>query len=150
MQVITEKELLDVYEKIPHVKCVPGCSACCGPVVVGKTELVRIKKWLKARGMKLKPLHKDLTCGYVQMTFLSSNRKTSTKKGIQNGTAFSARSQDMSERGRCMIYNVRPLLCRLFGAVRGEPRLKCRFLELPENALSSEQANEMMVEVYKK
>lgn len=116
---ITEEELLDIYEKIPHVKCVPGCSACCGPIVVGKTELTRIKKWLKERGMKLKPLHKDLTCGYAK-------------------------------NGRCMIYGVRPLLCRLFGAVRDEPRLKCKFVELPENAISAEQANEMMVKVYSK
>jgi Fe-S-cluster containining protein len=134
--VITEKELLEIYDRIPHVKCVPGCSACCGPVVVGKTELIRIKKWLNRRGIKLKPLHKDLTCGYVQMTFLSSNRKTSTKKGIQNG--------------RCLIYGVRPLICRLFGAARDEPRLKCKFVKLPENALSAEQANEMMVAVYSK
>lgn len=52
---MTEKpiEILEkLYAQIPTFKCVPGCTACCGPVPFAKCEWDRIEDKRKSTGLK--------------------------------------------------------------------------------------------------
>lgn len=76
---------------IPNHKC-KNCGGCCGPVPASEKEIVNIKKHLKDNSELKNNLgkSKSLTCIF---------RDTKEKK--------------------CLIYPVRPLICRLMGVAEG-------------------------------
>jgi len=85
--------LADLYAQVPKMEgCDLSCWESCGPVPMGPTERARVEA---ALGAPLEPvvslLHRNAMCPAL--------------------SAF----------GRCLVYDVRPLLCRLWGAVQGMP-----------------------------
>ena len=77
-----------------HTNCI-NCGGCCGPVVVSKKELAKIKRFvnemdLSERNRLKNQNHDELTCQF---------RDDKLK--------------------RCAIYPVRPLTCKLFGVTKG-------------------------------
>lgn len=87
--------LKKIYNKIPTVTgCKKGCTDCCGPVPCSQEEFDAIPDILE----KLAPV-----CDEQGERMLVCRFKT--------------------EIG-CLIYEHRPLICRLFGAVN-DPGLRC-------------------------
>ena len=117
------KRLEELFGQIPKFQCEEGCTECCGPVMWGKAEDQLINEWLSKRGMRKKKRYIKLDASLV-------SRADLTCPYIQNA--------------RCQIYPVRPLICRLYGAVE---ELKCPFGCGPEKLLSREEADKIMHEV---
>ena len=110
--------LRSLYDQVPKFTCKDGCTACCGAVPFSRAEkklLVDSGQWEVAR-------HKALT---------TDRRPTGSPL-----CPFAS-----SEKG-CEIYELRPLLCRLFGAV-SDPILKCPHNCGPATMLDSETARKI-------
>jgi len=78
--------------QVPPFTCKPGCSRCCGVILMSRLEWKRICDRL---GYEPKADDHSLDC-------------------------------PMLKDGRCSIYDIRPAICRLFGAVDH------KLLECPE------------------
>lgn len=108
-------DLEAIYARIPKVNgCHPGCNNCCGPVPVGPAEARRIASPIRLEDYR-------------------GVKITPTNCGT---CAFSTSAG-------CSIYNQRPLLCRLFGAV-DHPRMTCPHGARAKNLLTNEQARELI------
>jgi len=81
------QKLLEIYSQIPASTCPTGCGKCCGILFPSMAEIRNIKDWLTARHMEYKEFHMlvGLDCPYLD------------------------------EKKECMIYPVRPFLCRVMG-----------------------------------
>lgn len=88
-----------VYAELPTVACKGLCQESCGPIVqsrsMAKQELLRMQDWGGER--RGRQQRRPLTCPYLT-------------------------AED--ETGRCSIYEVRPLICRLWGMV-DHPMMRC-------------------------
>ena len=96
-----KKELKALRKKVPPLKCLPGCTDCCGPIVFAKVEWDAVHDKRTAT---------SITCPYA------------------------------SDDG-CDIYEHRPVLCRLFGAV---PKMPCPHGCAPGKMLTSKEGEEIM------
>jgi len=123
-----KKRLFDLYKMIPEFKCKDKCGDCCGYISFSRYELKIIKRYLKRNNLKIK-VHpnKPLTrffnsyiIGDPFCPFLTKDKK-------------------------CLIYPVRPTICRLFGVIK---ELKCPHKE-PEQYFSSDMALYILREVAK-
>jgi len=86
----TDRQLAAVYAQIPDMDgCDGSCWESCGPVPMGAAERARIA----AAGVQIPPLVELLRSGRM--------------------------CPALSAFGRCPVYDVRPVLCRLWGAVEG-------------------------------
>ena len=97
---MTEMEILldslnGIYEKVPAFECREGCSDCCGPVDWPPIEGYNIMQYLKKHDIE------------PRMTII---------KGIEDLCPY--------WEGKCIIYPVRPLICRQYG-VSDMHFLKC-------------------------
>ena len=83
----------DIYAQVPDVACKGLCHGACGPVVTSSVEADSLRDNGINQPMPVThPVHGPLTCSHLD------------------------------DAGRCRIYDHRPLICRLFGAVEG---MKC-------------------------
>ena len=87
------KELEKLYAQVPYRNCPEGCCECCGPVPWGPAEQHNIGQWLAAQGRHMLKINVSNTADLMQMQC------------------------PYVQQGRCSIYEVRPMLCRLFGVV---------------------------------
>jgi hypothetical protein len=126
----SKPKLREIYAKIPELKCVKGCTECCGnpaepvkkgylpftPLFWSKIEAENIRRYLKEKGIKERLVVNPLEpCPYI-------------------------------ENGKCLIYPARPLMCRLFGVVED---LKCPYVK-PKSYITTQKANKLIQKVYKK
>lgn len=78
--------------KFPPMPQCTSCGDCCGPVPVRPQEIARIKAFCGRRGIAWTAhLHK-MACGFLDRA-----------------------------SGRCRIYPVRPVACRMFGVIKEMP-----------------------------
>lgn len=101
-----------LYAAIPTFECIPGCTDCCGPVPTTATE--------RRNAPKLLPLDAMVT------------------RMVSTGCA----DCPYSLAHRCAIYEGRPFMCRIFGAV-DDPRLACPHGRGPEKPLTIHQGHEL-------
>ena len=96
---------------IPTFTCEPGCSACCGPILMSRLEWKRIVARL----------------------------------GYEPKATFDAEHLDcpMLKDGRCSVYDIRPAICRLFGAV-DDRRLDCPKGCRPERPMPGDEAGAIL------
>jgi Fe-S-cluster containining protein len=121
-------KLREIYAKIPKLKCVKGCTECCGnpaepvkkgylpftPLFWSRIEVENIREYLKKKGIKERLVVNPLDpCPYI-------------------------------ENGKCLIHPARPLMCRLFGVVED---LKCPYVK-PKSYIKAEEATELIQKVY--
>lgn len=106
--------------KIPTFDCIPGCTDCCGPPIFSRWEL--------------KQVDED-----AEDTFLSDALEglKAHKQGCLNCP--------YSLNGGCDIYEDRPIICRLFGAV-DTPRLRCPHGRQPTVMLTEQDGYDIMRE----
>ena len=93
-----KKNLEKIYKKIPNFDC-KHCHECCGPIVWFKSEEFLIKEYLQKNKLE---------------------RITWTKKEFENNNMKCPYLKD----NRCVIYPVRPIVCRLQGNIS---ELPCKF-----------------------
>ncbi len=106
------KKLKKIYSKIPKINC-HHCHFCCGPIVWFEPEKIVIEDYM---------------------------RKNKIKKVVWTLDEF--KKNDMKcpylFNDRCVIYDVRPIICRLFGVIQ---ELKCELCDdvklLTNNELDS-------------
>lgn len=108
-----------IYAKIPTIACQKKCQAACGIIPVERVELKKIRK--KAR-IDVEPF--ILSTPEVTMLFDSEKELCPL----------------LSEHGLCTVYEVRPLVCRLFGVVED---FRCPEGCVPSRLLTKEEASEM-------
>lgn len=117
--------LKKTYAKIPKLDCIENCgSACCGLIPLSKIEEKHIKHFLKINNLNVKyhnyslsKTHSEALKGHMCF-FLDNNKK-------------------------CLIYSVRPLICRLFGVAEN---MKCPNVK-PNKYLSENEANKLIIKI---
>lgn len=105
--------LKQIYDRIPEMECIPGCTDCCGPNLWAKAEWQNITNWLKAHGRRER-YAQGLDCPYIR-------------------------------ENKCSIYEVRPIICRLFGVTE---KLACPCGRGPAKMLSDDKARELIHAVW--
>lgn len=113
-----------LFGTIPAFQCKEGCYDCCGPVELSRLEYMRC---IQASGRTAEDVRQQMQNNMKQGIYACPLLDTKTKK--------------------CSVYEVRPAICRLFGAVRGE--LVCPHGYAPESPalLSDKQAREILRKV---
>lgn len=113
-------EKLDkLYKKLPKLKCKGECVASCSLIKVGELERKRITKltgsdpFIKERDM---------------LDFVKANPPETW-------------TCSLLKAGKCTVYHVRPLICRLFGLVK---KMKCPYGCVPERWVTDEEAKELL------
>ena len=96
IQVIKNK-MENIYNQIPEFDC-KHCHKCCGPIIWFKTEDILINDYLKKHNIE--------------------NVKWTTDEFQKNEMKCPFLKND-----RCVIYHVRPLVCRLQGNIADLPCL---------------------------
>jgi hypothetical protein len=90
-----------LYAELPTIQCQGLCWSACGPINMSEAERERIE----ARGVHIEPF--------------SSVRAQAWNAGAQLHCAA------LDRWGRCTVYDVRPLICRVWGNGRGD--LACQY-----------------------
>jgi hypothetical protein len=90
-------ELEDLYEQVPDVSCKGLCADSCGPIDMGAAERLRFKQ----AGLKI----------------------PSRDQGIELLTASGGEwhCPALTDRGSCSAYQIRPMICRIWGATEDLP-----------------------------
>lgn len=110
-----DEKLDKIYKKLPKLKCKGLCVESCSLIKVGTIERKRITK-LKGQDPFLP--ESDM------LEFVKNNPPDTWKCSLLKD-------------GKCSIYAVRPLICRLFGLVK---KMRCPFGCEPERWLTDEEA----------
>ncbi len=118
-----------LYAKVPSFTCKDHCSECCGPIQWSDVEDTNIRSYLKEHGME-----------YKSKRFSSHD----IFKAILSGD-YSGVTCPYVENDRCMIYPVRPLICRLQGLAE---KLPCPHIK-PEKVLTKDEINSLFAELIK-
>lgn len=92
----------ELWAKVPAVDC-EGCGACCGPVEMAPVEKQVIIEYCQRNNIPLKNFFAPLAVRYLDV--LAGYWQCSMRKD-----------------GGCLLYEVRPLICRLQGCT---PKLPC-------------------------
>jgi hypothetical protein len=117
-------DVTPLYDRIPAFRCKPGCGDCCGVVPWSENE------WAKVAD-RAPP---------GTTTIKADDAIIPTRPGSSVCPFFSS---------GCTVYNDRPFMCRLFGAVR-DPRLRCPHGCGPTHPLSAAKALKMTRQYYDK
>ena len=105
---MTARALRMLYRDVPAVEgCKPACGKCCGPVPWAPAEIARVAERIP-QGTERFPAP-----GGPDGFLLLADPRT----GL---CAF------LSAERACTVYDARPLLCRMFGAVDA-PNMRCPF-----------------------
>lgn len=86
----TDAELDALYEQVPVIECQGLCTDSCGPVEGGHREMVRIRQ----AGVRL------------------PDRDQALRQMIANDGEYTCPAL---ADGRCSVYAVRPMICRIWG-----------------------------------
>lgn len=114
---LIKNELQEIYNRIPDFEC-KNCHSCCGPIIWFKIEEILIKDYMKK--------NKIDDVKWTDDEFKKNNMKCPFIKN-----------------DRCIIYNVRPIVCRLQGNI---PDLPCRYNK--NNYMSEESIKKIKKDFY--
>ena len=112
-----KKRLNEIYSEIPDFNC-NGCGDCCGPI-----------KWFVSENFVIKD-------------FMEKNNIEYIRWGIKDFSKNNFRCPYLTKDKKCMIYEVRPIICRLQGHT---PKLPCK--KKKPFDISKEKANKLMAAV---
>lgn len=118
----------DLFARIPKVACKGNCgrdrwNTCCGPIGCSMTEAVLLEQY---DGKTCDWV--DAGHGNVMMNLPAATGLTCPHLGLD---------------GRCTAYEARPIICRVFGAVRA---LACPWGCKPDRWMSDAEVAELMLE----
>lgn len=116
---VTESEpppsLEEVYAAIPEIACKGLCVDSCGPIAMSREEEARLAE----RGVTVPPLPDALAA-------------------VERGEDYYCPAL---HDGRCGVYDVRPTICRLWGATQSMP---CPHGCTPPDALPQERSYQLL------
>lgn len=116
----TRRQEMDaLYASMPTVKCAGLCSAACGPIGLSGLEAKRI---YKALGV------------HVGLKFLTPKPERQVCPALDQETNL------------CRCYDLRPVICRLYGVVE---RMKCPHGCVPERWVTDEEAKAFLDEAHR-
>ena len=121
----TEK-MQQIYAMIPKIDCQKKCAESCGPVDCSQEELRIIHKFAKDHKI---PFY----------TF----QKITVKKAFKDLMDDKCKMCPYLKNDQCSIYDVRPIICRLWGVVEDMP---CIFGCKPERMLSRIEGQKLIDE----
>lgn len=114
-----DAELDALYAEMPEIKCKGLCAESCGPIHMSRREHQRIRE----RGVTImnqaEALNQYLTTGEYECAALKDER--------------------------CTVYEVRPLICRMWGLVDIDS-MRCPWGCVPEYWLTTEEGRRMIGE----
>lgn len=108
-----DADMQQVYDMLPPMECKGLCQESCGPLEMSARERQRLAE----NGIKLEERHAAV-------------------KRLMEGGEYTCPA--LTPEGQCGVYEIRPLICRLWGMVEGMP---CEFGCIPEGGrLTNAQA----------
>lgn len=116
----------EVQKQIPSFKCKDGCADCCGPVLATRLEWKRIYERI---GRTEEQLRKEIS------ERLNKNDFRCVLLGPDN---------------KCTVYDIRPTICRLFGASESKTPnacLVCPHGVGPEKFLNEQETTDILVKI---
>jgi len=154
--------------KIPSVPCDEGCADCCCPMPFSKREWalvpMELKKGLDIRmclnlvgrmmPIPFRPGFLSRFKGELDVEVGPAIRMPLISQGDLGKFMRGFHKEDVPDScpfcvdHRCIIYEIRPLICRIHGTVRPQPhdihhRLTCPRGRIPENFLSNHEIDEL-------
>lgn len=119
-----EEQLQAIYDQIPPLDCKGLCQNACGPIAMSALERRRIEE----RGVVIPPY--TLTAG------------ASWRSGAQTH-----RCPALTRDGKCSVYDVRPYICRAWGA--GRALMACEHGCRPEGSrLKARQLMDLLYQTF--
>ena len=100
------EQLNGIYAKVPEAVCA-RCGRCCGPIGFTVLEEKNIEKYLEDEGIDVSACVVGRTKDQV-FAFTTDHKCPFLKDN------------------ECIIYPVRPIVCRIFGVIRGGRELPCK------------------------
>lgn len=119
-------ELENIYAKVPEAVC-DRCGNCCGPIGFTVLEEKNIERYLEENNISICACVVGRTKGSVYI--FNANMRCPFFKDNE-----------------CLIYSVRPIVCRLFGVIRGGRELPCKNV-VCERKLSPQYAGKLVKQV---
>lgn len=126
--VVVSATFQEILDTLPTLKCKRKCQLSCGPVHPSPLEMSIIRDFLKGKELKrfknfadkdvqlhLEMRHKDFYDGCVKCPYLG-------------------------KQGLCEIYDVRPLICRVWGMWK---KMRCQWGCRPSRWLSDDEVRIM-------
>lgn len=99
-------QLEELYASLPTMQCKGKCQTCCGPIDMSLAEQVRIEE----RGVQIPPMTPDRVSAW----------EANHKFHPVTGDPLWCPALDL-ETGGCKVYDVRPIVCRLWGTSESMP-----------------------------
>lgn len=113
--------LEEIYAQVPQIPdCDGRCALSCGPIEMFDRERARIV----ARGVRI------------------SDAETAIRVSDAADETFYC---EALKDGRCTVYDIRPLICRIWGAVED---MRCPFGCVPERYLTAEEATSLLAQAH--
>lgn len=116
-------KLKKIYNKLPTIDCKKLCHTSCGLIAVGKQE----------RKIAEKIMGKD---PYPTLEEARERLRIATENKEKEPFRCS-----LLKEGKCSIYNIRPLICRIWGLTK---KLRCPYGCIPSRWLEDTEAKEML------
>lgn len=101
-----------IYAELPNLECQGKCQEACGPILMSDTE----EQVMRSAGKTVPDPIEVLQ---------------STHTNCPHLTPF----------GRCSVYEIRPLICRIWGSVKS---MKCEWGCIPDEWLTDTQARSLL------
>jgi uncharacterized protein len=126
-----------IYAEIPRLDCQQKCQGCCGPLLVPKIEHRRIEQ-----------AGKIVTLASLAHVELNSMWKWMGKENLAAMQPDGNMSCQllMPITGRCTVYAIRPLICRIWGCIE---RMRCPHGCVPERWLTETEVRRMFEKILK-
>lgn len=123
-----EHPLADLFARIPEVHCTGECGrnrfqTCCGPIPCTVLEAELLEEF------------DGIRCAWKQLGPVTVAMDLSADLGLI--------CPHLGIGGRCTAYEARPIVCRLWGAVKA---LRCPWGCKPDRLLSEREVHEIMTE----
>jgi hypothetical protein len=122
-----EQELERLYLELPAIKCKGLCQECCGPISMTQLEISRIAQLVPSFPSLAREMPVRLASGQV---VIASGFVTDCEK-----------CPLLTADGRCSVYPIRPLICRLWGLVQA---MRCPFGCTPERWVSPRESFKLL------
>ncbi len=144
-----KQKMLKKYERLPKMlgtSCEEACASkkcnfeCCTVSGCSPKEVRLINKYIKKNNLALPLTQNMIGSGYIMPSVQENGELIDDKAIVEfvKGTIKAPKCAYLGEKG-CRIYEVRPAICRLFGAIKQMPCDK-----FPEEAESDMPASELL------
>lgn len=129
------REARRVESSLPRMNCKGLCQECCGPIGMTQFEWRRIVERLGREPVETK-----------EMPLRASSGQTVARDAVITLPPGPNLECPMLKDGRCSVYDIRPMICRLWGMTR---TMQCPHGCTPERWISDREGFELMDKMQK-